>query len=126
MKYLFDSNTIIDYLADCLPSEFMQQMKNILADQFLISAITKIEVCGFDSGNIAENQRIESFIALATICYLTDEVINETITIRKFHKIRLPDAVIAATAIVHDCTVITRNIADFKNIEALKILNPYQ
>jgi len=37
---------------------------------------------------------------------------------------KLPDAIIAATGIVHNCIVVTRNIADFSGVAALNTLNP--
>ena len=42
------------------------------------------------------------------------------------HKIKTPDAIIASTAIVNGLTLITRNTKDFKNIEGLKIIDPYE
>jgi predicted nucleic acid-binding protein len=39
-------------------------------------------------------------------------------------KTKLPDAIIAATALVNDLTIITRNIKDFDKIEGLEVLNP--
>jgi len=44
----------------------------------------------------------------------------------KSKKIKLPDAIIAATAIVNNLVIITRNEKDFKNIENLEYLNPYK
>jgi len=44
--------------------------------------------------------------------------------IRKSKKIKLPDAILAATAIVYDLTLVTCNSDDFKNIPELKILTP--
>jgi len=39
---------------------------------------------------------------------------------------KLPDAIIAATAIFHNFTLLTRNVDDFKNISFLHILNPWE
>ena len=47
----------------------------------------------------------------------------KTAEIRKAHKLKLPDAIIAATAIVYDLTLISRNVSDFKNINGLKIMD---
>jgi predicted nucleic acid-binding protein len=38
----------------------------------------------------------------------------------------LPDTIIAATAIVHNLTIATRNVADFKGIEELSVWNPWE
>jgi len=56
---------------------------------------------------------------------LTENVVDECISIRKKHKIKLPDAIIAATAFVYDLILITLNTSDFKNIEGLVVMNPY-
>lgn len=57
---------------------------------------------------------------------LTSDIVNKCIDIRKKQKTKLPDAIIAATALVHDFTLITRNISDFKNIDDLKLINPHE
>jgi predicted nucleic acid-binding protein len=41
------------------------------------------------------------------------------------HNIKLPDAIIAATALVYELTIITRNTKDFEKIEGLNVINPY-
>lgn len=47
------------------------------------------------------------------------------IVIRKHFRVKLPDAIIAATALVHDLSLITRNYNDFKKIQSIEILNPF-
>ncbi|WP_256565294.1 PIN domain-containing protein [Dyadobacter chenhuakuii] len=45
--------------------------------------------------------------------------------IRKLHNLKLPDAIIAATAMVYNLTLVTRNTKDFSNISGLTLINPY-
>jgi predicted nucleic acid-binding protein len=40
-------------------------------------------------------------------------------------KIKLPDAIIAATALTENYILVTRNIGDFKHIPGLELLNPW-
>lgn len=61
----------------------------------------------------------------AVVLYLTEEIVQACIAIRREHTIKLPDAIIAATAVVYDMDLITRNTSDFKNIRALNIVNPH-
>ncbi|TDB61346.1 PIN domain-containing protein [Arundinibacter roseus] len=49
----------------------------------------------------------------------------KTIEIRRKHKIKLPDAIIAATALVHHLTLVTNNVSDFARIENLLVVNPF-
>jgi predicted nucleic acid-binding protein len=46
--------------------------------------------------------------------------------VRKANKIKLPDAIITAPALVYNFTLITRNTKDFKNIEGLEVINPIE
>ncbi|WP_394996139.1 type II toxin-antitoxin system VapC family toxin [Emticicia sp.] len=56
---------------------------------------------------------------------LDNSIVYKTIELRRLYKIKLPDAIIAATAIVFDFTLISRNDKDFENINGLKYYNPF-
>jgi len=89
-----------------------------------ISVISQIEVLRFN--DIPENEAIlNDFVAKSVIYPLSSDVVQRTITLCKQRKIKLPDAVIAATALVEDFILVTRNIDDFKNITDLELLNPW-
>lgn len=60
-----------------------------------------------------------------TVIDLSGNVVDVCIELRRKYKIRLPDAIIAATAIVYDLVLICRNISDFRDIRDLKVVNPY-
>lgn len=90
-----------------------------------ISVISKIEVLGFNAPE-EPYRLLESFMEDATIIDLSDNVVAISISIRRKNKTKLPDAIIAATALVYDLILITRNTHDFKNIEGLQIINPYE
>ena len=57
---------------------------------------------------------------------LEKEIKFKTAEIRKAHKIKLPDAIIAATALAYDLTLLTRNVIDFNDIEGLNLINPHE
>jgi predicted nucleic acid-binding protein len=56
---------------------------------------------------------------------INEDIIEKTIEIRKTYKTKLPDAIIAATALVYGMTLITRNTKDFDKIDRLELINPY-
>ena len=47
------------------------------------------------------------------------------IALRRTYRLKLPDAIIAATALHLEVPLITRNVKDFKNIPVLKLINPF-
>jgi toxin FitB len=52
------------------------------------------------------------------------QIIEKTIILRKIYRIKLPDAIIAATCLVHDLILITRNSIDFSKIAGLEVFDP--
>jgi len=78
-----------------------------------------------EKGLVFMAQVMEEFIALANVIEINKNIIDVTIALRKSHRIKLPDAIIAATAIVNDRQLVTRNISDFSNIKGLKVVNPW-
>jgi predicted nucleic acid-binding protein len=123
-QYLVDSNTIIDYVGNKMPDKSLLILDGYLNDNFSLSIISKIEVLGFNDSS-DELKRLADFIGLANIVYVDDTIANKTIELRKIYKIKLPDAIIAATALVYNFVLVSRNIADFKKIDGINVIDPY-
>jgi hypothetical protein len=94
-----DTNAVIDYLGNRLPVSGMDFMGTVIDAGPNISVITKIEVLGFNAPG-EHSQLLADFINDASVLDLTDNVVDATIDIPKKHKTKLPDAIIAATALV--------------------------
>lgn len=120
-KFLIDSNILLEYLGGILLTNVNQKISEIINDDFNISVINRIEILGHPSAD----DKISDFLMLANIHDLSKEIISQTIKIRKAYKIKLPDAIIAATALVNNFTLISRNTKDFKAIASIRLWNPY-
>lgn len=125
MRYLLDTNAVINYLDASLPVASMQLINTIVDDEPMVSIVTKMETLGYDFKSIEEQTTMETFINGSAILDLNNDIVNKTIAIRKSKKIKLPDSIIAATAIFYDLILISRNTADFKNIEGLKVIDSH-
>ena len=124
--YLLDTNVVINFLDASLPKPGMQLLSGIVDDNPCISVITKIEALGFNFQSANEQNTMEAFISGSTVLDIDNEVVNKTIEIRKSIRIALPDAVIAATALVYDFTLLSRNAKDFNKIPELKLQNLWE
>jgi hypothetical protein len=100
-------------------------LNTIVDEEPLISVVTKMETLGYNFNSFEEQTTMETFINGCTLIDLNNDIVNTTITIRKSKRMKLPDAIIAATALVGNLTLITRNTTDFKNIQGLQILDPH-
>ncbi len=119
--YLLDTNVIIDFSALKLPEKAYNQLSAIIDSFPQISIINKIELL-----SISEvPEQILAFVDEAIVIKLDDDIVSKTIEVRRKYKLKLPDAVIAATAIVMKLQLITRNITDFKGIKGLKLIDPH-
>ena len=125
-NYLLDSNTVIDYLEGKMPVRALEEMDKIIDQKAKISVITQMEILGWFGATSVQLNLLNEFVADAIVFDLTPEMINRTIKIRQQYKIKLPDAIIAATALVYDLNLLSLNIRDFKNIDGLKIINSHE
>ena len=123
-KYLLDTNAITDYLFDSFESNGTKFLDQVVDSKPVISFITQIELLSWKT-EFQTEKLIKDFISISKIIYISDEIIDNAVIIRRSKKIKLPDAIIASTALTLDYTIITNNTKDFDNIESLKILNPY-
>ena len=125
-RYLIDTCTIVKYLAELHAAEAISFLDTLVDNDCRISFITKIELLVWNPP-ISEDIKVrEEFIAGSKIHFVDDEIINKAIEIRKSTNIKLPDAVIAATAIHNDYVLLSTNDNDFKKVIplGLKYLNP--
>ena len=72
----------------------------------------------------SDKQDFIEFFKTARLIYISQAIVEQAVELRQKRKISLGDSIIAATAIVNDLTLITANIADFKWISNIKLLNP--
>jgi len=124
--YLIDTNILIYYFADEIPLEEIETLEQIFRTSFNVSIITKIEFLGWKSHTDEGYEKAKEFINFAHTISLNNKIADMAIDIRRKNRIKLPDAVIAATALSKDLILVTRNSKDFKAIEYIKMYNPFQ
>ena len=125
-RYLIDTNVISHLFADRLPAGGKDFVKNVINDEFIISVAVEIEVLT-NHELPGKLPLIEEFISLATILPLDKQVTRKAIELRRnYRKLKLGDAIIAATAIIHQLTLISNNTKDFINMNGLSVIDPHQ
>ncbi|MEI7990421.1 MAG: type II toxin-antitoxin system VapC family toxin [Chloroflexota bacterium] len=124
-KFLIDTNILIYIFSNELDERTRDRLISILNHSFNISVITKIEFLGWRNHTEDGYKKAVSFLKKASIIGLNTDIIDETVNLRRQYKIKMPDAVIAATAISHKLKLVTRNINDFTMIKDLELFNPF-
>lgn len=127
IKYLWDTNTVIYYLQQQFNPEAEKFVDSIIAEyQPAISAITEIELLCWKSASEKDIEVMKSFISDCFVIELEQAVKFQTAEIRKSTNIKLPDAIIAASALAYNLTVLTRNTRDFESVKGLAIESPWK
>jgi len=124
-RYLIDSNVIVNYTSEKFHKEAMNFLADVIDEIPKISVITKIETLSWRSTIIQEEVSVKSFINSSNVIALSDNIVEKCIEIRRNCKIKTPDAIIAATAIVNEFTLLTSD-SDFNRIPNLKVINPFE
>jgi hypothetical protein len=108
MKALFDTNILIDYLngVEAARTEIERRVER------LVSIITWMEVLA-GARDEAEEDVIEMFLRDFRVVDLTRRVAREVVEIRRGRRIRLPDAIVWASACAESALLVTRNTRDF-------------
>jgi predicted nucleic acid-binding protein len=127
MSYIFDTNIVIYYLQKQFPEKARDFVNDLLAKEVpYLSVITEIELLCWKNGSEKDMEILQNFINGTKIIDLEKEIKLKTAEIRKIHKIKLPDAIIAATAIVKGFSLVTRNTVDFQDISNIVLQNPWE
>jgi len=120
--YLLDTNAVIYYFRGMQKAIAVFKLIEDANEEVNLSVITKIELLSFD--NEDELKNIDRLLVNSRIFSLDDEIVDKTIEVRRKYKLKLPDAIIAATAMVNNLILVTHNKKDFKKTRGLKIIDP--
>jgi toxin FitB len=91
----------------------------------MVSIVSRIEALGYSGISAEEEAALEVALRSLPEIGLTEAVAKRAIALRQERKMSLADAIIAATALVHDLPLVTRNVDDFRHIAGLRIINPF-
>jgi predicted nucleic acid-binding protein len=109
VKAVFDTNIFVDYLKGVRAAK--EELERYRVRQ--ISIITFIEVM-VGAKNAAEERAIRGFLGTFEVLELSAEIAQEAISIRKELRLKIPDAIVYATARTQGCILVTRNMKELK------------
>lgn len=107
MKYLLDTNIVIDYLNGL--TEFADLSERLSGAEIFASVVTRMELLSYHLLTTEDEPCVQAFLADLAIIPIGPEIERATIAIRRVARLKLPDSIIAATALVADATLVTRD-----------------
>jgi len=123
---VIDTNILIYHLNDGLKDNVEYFLRQALEANSYISVITRIELFGWAKHTDESLHKTKVLLNTLSEQPLTEEIIQLCIKIRQTVSIKMPDAIIAATALHLKLPLMTRNIDDFQKISSLQLFNPFE
>ena len=120
--YTLDTNAILYYLKD--DPDTVSSLRNIFSQNvpLYVSVITELELFAFSNLSAAEEKLIEELLTTVAIISLDFHIARLAALIRRQYRLKVPNSVIAATAMFTGSTLLTRNTNDFRRIPNLSLL----
>lgn len=122
-RLVLDTNVILGFLAG--KAETTVYLNGQADAELYVSAITRMELLSFPSLESKEEQAVNEFLDCVTVMPIDDRIERLAIDLRRETRCRLPDAIIAATALRLEATLVTHD-ADLAGTDypGLKTINP--
>ena len=122
LMILCDTNIIIEILKG--NEETIKIMESIGLENIAISSVTVMELY-FGALNKRELNKIKKHLKALNIAHFDNDVSELAVSMiesySKSHRIQIPDAIIAATALSLEIKLFTLNLKDFRYIDGLKL-----
>jgi len=106
-KWLLDTNVVIGLLKKQPLAITLAEAQHLVLSQTAVSQITRMELLGFPGLAGEEEAAILEFLQNCRVLFVDEAVERQAIRLRRSNQCKLPDAIIAATAQVHQLTLLT-------------------
>lgn len=106
IEFLLDTNVVVGWLEEKGAATELR-LEHEPVESFAVSQITRMELLSFPALTDEERNRIDSFLSSITVILLDEAIETAAIALRRKSRLKLPDAIIAATASVHGLTLLT-------------------
>lgn len=110
VSYLLDTNVILGMLKSNPEVLALVSNMGLMSKQCAYSAITRMELLGYPGITVDEDVLIRQRLAQLTYLAITPDIEDKAIGLRRARRVKLPDALIASTAITHGLTLLTMDI----------------
>lgn len=107
VKFLLDTNILIGLLSRNEAVNSLLTARQVITTQCAFSAITRMELLSYHGLRETDREIITRLLNRMRYLPITPEIEDATIAFRQQHQGKLPDAIIAATAIQHQLEVLT-------------------
>ena len=106
-RFLLDTNVVIGLVKGPGAARDLVDSNNAPPEKCAISQITRIELLSFHALSPGEEARIKALLSVMTVILLNDPIEQHAIALRLRTRLKLPDAIVGATAKVAGLQLLT-------------------
>ena len=121
-----DTNTVVYFLNRVGGYGYRRRFEGWMRDGLVVSVVTRIEVLGWPGYADRPDALADAEALLSCLREepLTEPIVRSTIALRQAYRLKVPDAIVAATAQILELPLVTRNTDDFKRVPGLLLIEP--
>ena len=125
LNYLLDTNSLIYYFQGAPQLDPVFRQIESGEARPVVSIITEIELLGFPRLTRQDEARIRTLLSGFTVVAVDERIAGQAVALKRRHGIKTPDAIIAATALVENACLVTRDQDLLQKLPEVRSLNPF-
>jgi len=125
LTYLLDTNSLIYYFQGAPQMDPVFRQIEQGNARPVVSIITVIELLGYPRLTRQDETRIQSLLSGFTVVAVDERIAGQAVVLKRRHGVKTPDAIIAATALLENACLVTRDQALLDKVPEIESLNPF-
>ena len=119
IEFLLDTNMVIGLLKGHAPALALAEQGGLALEKAAVSQITRMELLGYPNLTAEEDQAIRGFLANCQVRLIDERIEAKAIELRRNGSFKLPDAIVAATALTGPLRLLTLDQAMLRSLQKL-------
>ncbi len=107
IKFLLDTNIVIGLLKEYDPAIKLAEEVGVVLEESAVSQITRMELLGHPKITLDDERLIQLFLKECQVLLIDERIEVRATQLRRSGLLKLPDAIVAATAVVNDLRLLT-------------------
>ena len=107
IKFLLDTNIVIGLLKEYDPAIKLAEEVGVVLEESAVSQITRMELLGHPKITLDDERLIQLFLKECQVLLIDERIEVRATQLRRSGLLKLPDAIVAATAVANDLRLLT-------------------
>ena len=107
IEFLLDTNIVIGLLKEYEPAINLVEEIGVVLEKSAVSQLTRMELLGHPKITLDDERLIQLFLKECQVLLIDEQIEEKATQLRRGGLLKLPDAIVAATAVVNNLRLLT-------------------